>query len=294
MTERDGDVLVERHGHVMLVRLNRPHRHNAIGGTVLRDLAAAFGEAADDDGVHVVVTTGSGDSFCVGADAAELAGGERPPARELLSGNLIGGETGLPPLTERQRSADLLGNAGRWTRRMWALEKPTIAAVNGPAVGGGFGVALLHDVLIAGASARLGTGFAPIGLSPELGISLLLPRVVGLSAAAELLFTGRVLDASEAREMGLVSQVVPDEELLERAMELAARIAAMPPLGVLAAKRLLRASFADGMADQLRAEYASHLVLFDHPDTHAAMDALAERLASGRRARPGAAEEVRP
>ncbi|GAA0566292.1 enoyl-CoA hydratase/isomerase family protein [Actinomadura livida] len=294
MTAPDGDVLVERHGHVMLVRLNRPHRHNAIGGTILRDLAAAFGEAADDDDVHVVVTTGAGDSFCVGADAAELAGGARPPARELLSGDRIGGETGLPPLTERQRSADRLGNAGRWTERMWALEKPTIAAVNGPAVGGGFGVALLHDVLIAGASARLGTGFAPIGLSPELGISLLLPRIVGLSAAAELLFTGRLLDASEARELKLVSRVVPDEELLERAMELAARIAAMPPLGVLAAKRLLRASFAGGMTDQLQAEYASHLVLFDHPDTHAAMDALAERLASGRRDRSGASTEVSP
>lgn len=125
------------------------------------------------------------------------------------------------------------------------LEKPTIAAVNGPAVGGGFGIALLHDLVLAGESARLGPGFAPIGLAPELK---------------------------------LVTEVVPDERLVGRALELASRIAAMPPLGVQASKRLLRGSMTATMTDQLREEHAAHLVLFDHPDTHAAMDRLAGRL----------------
>ncbi|MFC0530002.1 enoyl-CoA hydratase/isomerase family protein [Phytohabitans kaempferiae] len=273
-----GDLLVERHGGVLLLRFNRPARHNAIGGTLLRDLAEAFEEAARDDSVRVVVTTGVGDSYCVGADAGDLGSGDRPPARDLLAGEGIGGEKGLPPLSPGQISLDELGNAGRWTLRVWALEKPTIAAVNGVAVGGGFGIALLHDILVAGASARLGTGFAPIGLAPEMGISLLLPRVVGVQRAAELLYSGRLLSATEAREAGLVTETVDDERLVEHALERAAQIATMPPVGIQATKRLLRKATYGAMAEQLRAEYAANVVLFDHPETHAAMDRLVSRL----------------
>lgn len=273
----DGDVLAERHDGVLLLRLNRPHRRNAIAGTMLRDLADAFGEAAADDSVHVVVTTGAGSAFSVGADAADLDGESRPSARELLAGTQVGGDKGLPPLTPHGRSLDDLGNAGRWTLRMWQLEKPTIAAVNGAAVGGGFGIALLHDILIAGESARLGTGFAPIGLTAELGISYLLPRLVGMAKAADLLFTGRLVGAAEARELGLVAEAVGDEQLLERTMELAARIAAMPPLGVQSSKRLLRKSMRNDLGEQLQAEHAAQLMLFDHPETHAALDRLASR-----------------
>jgi enoyl-CoA hydratase/carnithine racemase len=272
------DILAERHGGVLLLRLNRPHRHNAIGGTMLRDLAEAFDEAAADDSIHVVVTTGTGNSFSVGADAVELDSRTRPGARELLTGDAVGGDKGLSPLSSHGRSLDDMGNAGRWTLRMWQLEKPAIAAVNGTAVGGGFGIALLHDVLIAGESARLGAGFAPIGLTAELGVSYLLPRVVGAIAAADLLFTGRLADAREAKDLGLVSEVVPDDQLLDRAMEVAGRIASMPPLGVQSSKRLLRRSVHNDLAEQLRAEHAAQLMLFDHPDTHAALDRLAARI----------------
>lgn len=275
---RAADVLVERHDAVMLIRLNRADRHNAIGGTLLRDLAEAFDEAGRDDDIRVVVTSGVGDSFSVGADAADLDGGPRVPARELLASEQIGGEKGLPPLSPGRISMDELGNAGRWTLRIWELEKPTIAAINGAAIGGGFGMALLHDILLAGSSARLGTGFAPIGIAPEMGISLLLPRLVGASRAAELLYTGRLLDAKEARELGLVTETVDDEHLVERAMALGSQIAAMPPLGVQSSKRLLRRSVHGGMAEQLRAEHAAQLMLFDHPDTHAAMERLVSRL----------------
>ena len=272
------DLLVERYDGVLLLRLNRPERHNAIGGTLLRDLAEAFDEAGRDDGVRVVVTTGAGDSYSVGADAAVLGSGDRPPARQFLASEEIGGEKGLPALSPGQVSLDDLGNAGRWTLRMWELEKPTIAAVNGVAVGGGFGIALLHDILLAGTSARLGPGFAPIGLAPEMGISLLLPHVVGAQRAAELLYTGRLVGATEARELGLVVEAVDDGELVDRALELAARIAAMPPLGARATKRLLRKATYGALAEQLRAEHAAQVVLFDHPDTHAAMDRLVQRL----------------
>jgi enoyl-CoA hydratase/carnithine racemase len=272
------DVLAERHGGVLLLRLNRPHRHNAIAGTMLRDLAEAFDEAAADDSVHVVVTTGAGKSFSVGADGAELDADNHLPARELLTGNAIGGEKGLPPLSAHGRSLDDLGNSGRWALRVWQLEKPTIAAINGPAVGGGFGIALLHDMLLAGESARLGTGFAPLGLTAELGISYLLPRLVGPASAADLLFTGRLVRAAEAKELGLVTETVPDGKLLDRALELAQRIGSMPPLGVQSSKRLLRQSLRTDLTDQLRAEYSAQLMLFDHPATHAALDQLAARV----------------
>jgi enoyl-CoA hydratase/carnithine racemase len=144
-------------------------------------------------------------------------------------------------------------------------------------VGGGFGIALLHDILIAGESARLGAGFAPIGLTAELGISYLLPRMVGAVAAADLLFTGRLAGAREAKELGLVAETVPDDRLLDQAMEVAQRISSMPPLGVQSSKRLLRRSVYGDLTDQLRAEHAAQLMLFDHPETHAALDRLAAR-----------------
>ena len=272
------DVVVERHGAVMLLRMNRPERHNAVGGTLFRDLAEAFDEAGRDDAVRVVVTTGAANSFCVGADVADFARVAHLPARELLVSALIGGEKGLPALSGDEKTVEELGSAGRWTLRMWALEKPTVAAINGTAVGGGFGVALLHDIRVAAESARVGTGFAVAGLAPELGMSLLLPRLVGASAAAELMFTGRLLRAEEARAAGIVSEVVPDERLLERAMELAAQMAGLPPLGLRLTKRLLRRGMGEHMAQQLRAEYAAQVTLFDHPGTREALIRVTERV----------------
>jgi enoyl-CoA hydratase/carnithine racemase len=272
------DVIVERHGPVLLLRMNRPDRHNAVGGTLFRDLADAFDEAGRDDSIRVVVTTGAGSSFCVGADVADFPKVAELPARELLSSSLIGGEKGLPVLSADELVVEELGNAGRWTLRMWALEKPAIAAINGTAVGGGFGLALLHDIRVAADSARLGTGFAAAGLAPELGMSLLLPQAVGASKAAELFFTGQLLRAAEARELGVVSEVVPAAELTDRAMELAGQIAGMPPLGLRLSKRLLRRAAGDQLADALRSEYAAQVRLFDHAETRAALVALTERV----------------
>jgi enoyl-CoA hydratase/carnithine racemase len=274
------DVIVERHGAVLLLRLDRPQRHNALGGTMLRGLAEAFDEAGRDDGIHVVVTTGTGAAFCVGADVGDFDAVSHLPARELLLSELIGGDKGLPALSAHGRSLDELGNAGRWTMRMWNLEKPTIAAINGAAVGGGLAIALLHDMRLAARSARLGTGFAPAGLASELGLSYLLPRITGMSVAAELLFSGRMVSGTEARELRLVSEVVDDEQLLARAMATADRIAAMPSRGLQWNKRLLRRSMDSTLAEQLRAEYVAQLALFDDPETRAALVRLTRRVAS--------------
>lgn len=276
------DVVVERHGAVLLLRMNRPERHNAVGGTLFRDLAAAFEEAAADDGVRVVVTTGTGNDFCVGADVRDFAAVSHLPARELLTSELIGGDKGLPAMAAPQRTLDDLGNAGRWALRIWNLEKPTIAAVNGTAVGGGLAVALLHDIRLAARSAKFGTGFAPAGLAPELGLSYLLPRIVGSSTAAELLFSGRLMDGAAACALGLASEAVDSDALLPRAMELAERVASMPTLGVQWTKRLLRRSMDSTFTEQLRSEHFAQLSLFDDADTRAALVQLTKRVLGGK------------
>ncbi|SOD72109.1 short chain enoyl-CoA hydratase /enoyl-CoA hydratase [Jatrophihabitans sp. GAS493] len=282
-SEQSRDVVVERHGAALLIRLSRTARFNAIGGTMLRDLIDAFEQAAQDDDVRVVVTTGAGGSFCVGADVADFPRVAHLPARELLVSDLIGGEKGLPALSAGQVDREELGNAGRVALRLWSLEKPTIAAVNGPAVGGGFALALLHDLRLCSSSAQFGTGFLTAGLAPEMGTSVLLPNLVGGAAATELLYTGRMLDAAAAQRMGIVSEVIGDDELLDRALELATRIATYPALAAQLTKRLLRRAMGDTLEAQLRAEYSAQVSLFDDPGTRSALDRLTQRVKGGKR-----------
>jgi enoyl-CoA hydratase/carnithine racemase len=271
------DVVVERHGAVMLLRLNRVHRANALGGNLLPELMAAFDEAGHDDSVHVVVTTGNGNTFSVGADVEDLAAKADLPARVLLTSFAIGG----PPLSPQELEVDELGNAGRVALRLWSLDKPTIAAINGAAIGGGLAIAILHDIRIAAENARIGTGFASLGAAPELGITYLLPRIVGASTAAHLLFSADVVSGAAAREIGLVSEAVPQERVVDRALELAARIADKPPLATRWAKRLLRHSAQSDMAAQLSAEYTAQVRLFDDPTTRAAIQQAVRRLTKG-------------
>jgi enoyl-CoA hydratase/carnithine racemase len=275
------DVVAERHGGVLLIRLNRPHRHNAVGGTLFRGLLEAFDAAAHDDDVRAVVTTGNGPDFCVGADVADFPHIDSRTPRQVLTESVVGGDKGLPKLSAAEIASDDLGNAGRWALRMWALEKPTIAAVNGCAVGGGFGVALLHDIRLAGRTARLGPAMAPAGLAAELGMSLLLPRVVGASRAAQLMFTGRLLAADEAHEQGLVSEVVDDAMLVQRALELGTEIASHPPLAARLNKRLLRLAGGASFENQLRAEYAAQLRCFEDPESSKARRDLMVRVLGG-------------
>lgn len=272
------DLTLERNAGVMLIRLNRPDRANAIGGTLLRDLIAAFDEATEDDGVRAIVTTGVGKTYCVGADISDLEGITDMPAREMLSSSAIGGDKGFESFSATQRVFDDLGNSGRVAQALWTLEKPTIAAINGAAVGGGLGLAMLHDIRIASESASLGTGFATLGIAPELGMSYVLPRVVGMSAAASLLYSSEVISGREAERIGLVSKAVPAGDVVSQAVKLAEKIASNPPLATRWAKRLLRNSLAADLHSQLRAEYTAQISLFDHPDTRQAIATTLARL----------------
>jgi enoyl-CoA hydratase len=208
---------------VTLITLDRPERLNAMSIELVADLHAALDDVAADRECRVVVLTGAGRGFCAGLDLKGI--GTNPAAAGL--GRAAAG------LTTQQHIATLVPH-------LRSLRQPVIAAVNGPATGGGLALALAADVRIAATSARFGVAFVRIGFSGcDIGVSWLLPRLVGASRAFELMLTGRVFDSDEADRLGLVTSVVPDEELLDRAFETARLIVGNSPFGVWLTKEVM-------------------------------------------------------
>ncbi len=190
---------------ILTVTLNRPERLNAFTDTMMRELLDLLDEVDRDDQIRVVVFTGAGRGFCAGADLGGGGGTFDRSGSETVSEHRDGG--------------------GLVTLRLFDCSKPVIAAINGPAVGVGATMTLAMDVRLASDQARFGFVFARRGIVPEACSSWFLTRAVGISRAMEWVATGRVFDAEEAREAGLVSRVVPHDSLLERARELAREIA---------------------------------------------------------------------
>ena len=224
-----GEVEVIRDGSVMTITLNRPDVLNAFNKAMHEALGAALKEARDSE-VRAVVLTGAGRGFCVGQDLAEFR--EAP------------GDIG-----DRLRATyhpNLLA--------IRALEKPVIAAVNGPAAGAGMSFACACDLRIAADSASFVPAFINIGLVPDSGGTFFVTRILGYSRAFEWLATGRKLTAAEAHGWGLVSEVVEADRLLARAGEVAAELAALPPLGVGMTKRLLDRAGTSTLEEQLERE----------------------------------------
>jgi enoyl-CoA hydratase/carnithine racemase len=215
---------------VATVTLDRPDHRNAFSGTMADELAHAAGAADADDDVRVVLVTGAGSDFCVGAD---LSGG-----RDTFHRNRPGNRP--PGLLNQTIGGVPRDGGGVASLAFAALRKPVIAAVNGPAVGIGATMTLPMDVRIAAESARFGFVFTRRGIVQEAATSRFLPRVVGISQAMEWVATGRVFDAAEALRGRLVSRVVPDGELLPTAYALAREIAATTSgVAVAAARHLL-------------------------------------------------------
>src|SRR5436190_646007 len=186
-------------------------------------LHEALEEVGADHSVRAIVLTGAGRGFCAGLD---LKGAGAPPEAAGL-GQAAGG------MKSQQHIARLVP-------RMRTTQQPIIAAVNGPAAGGGLALALASDVRIAAESARFNVAFVRVGLSGcDIGVSWLLPRLIGSGKAFELLLTGRIWDAAEAEAMGLVTKVVPEDQLLDAALETAALIAANSPFGVWMTKEVM-------------------------------------------------------
>jgi enoyl-CoA hydratase/carnithine racemase len=206
---------------VMTITLNRPDRLNAWTETMARELIAAFDQADADDEVRAVIVTGAGRAFCAGADLAR--GGATFDYRQRVASGSIPRD-----------------NGGQFTLRIFESVKPVIAAINGPAVGVGATMTLPMDIRLAAEGARIGFVFARRGIVPEACSSWFLPRVVGISRAMEWTTTGRVFDAQEALDAGLVRSVHPADQLLHAARELAREIADnTAPVSVALTRRLL-------------------------------------------------------
>ncbi len=208
---------------VTQLTLNRPERLNAMTHELVQELHDSLDMVAADRSCRAVILTGSGRGFCAGLD---LKGAGTAPGSEGM-GTAAGG------MRSQQHIARLVPH-------MRATPQPIIAAVNGPAAGGGLALALASDVRIAAQSAKFNVAFVRIGLSGcDIGVSWMRPRLVGSGKAFELLLTGRIFDAAEADQMGLVTKVVPDDELLDAALETAALIAANSPFGVWMTKEVM-------------------------------------------------------
>jgi enoyl-CoA hydratase/carnithine racemase len=213
-------LLAERDGHVLTLTLNRPERLNAISGPMMSNLARLLKEANRDPEVRAVILTGSGRGFCAGLDLVDSGPGARANAEPQVQ--QLFGTDDSPPVA------------------LWRMDKPVICALNGAAAGYGMDLALLCDMRIAGESGRMACVTAKRNLLPESGGTWLLPRLIGWGKAAELFFRGRVVGAQECKELGIVNEVVPDDELMATARQWAAEIAANAPMAVQATKRMMR------------------------------------------------------
>lgn len=242
------ELLYEVTDSVGLLTFNRPERMNTITGPMLAALSSRLIEADADPNVRVIVITGNGRAWCAGLDVGAAASGEG-----------IGGDSSTTATGEfNLRDAPPVV--------LHKIDTPTIAALNGGAAGYGMDLALGCDIRIAADTAKLSAAYTARGLVPESGGTWLLPRIVGWSKAAELLFTARTLTAADALDLGLVSQVVPADELTDTALALAAEVAANAPLAVRASKRLMRHAMTEGLEDHVQRQYLALLPLFGTKD----------------------------
>ncbi|MBO9354639.1 enoyl-CoA hydratase/isomerase family protein [Bordetella petrii] len=238
-------VLRERRGATLVITLNRPQRRNAFDLEVRQGLAEAIFEARDDDAVKAVVITGAQGVFCAGGDLKSLSEGKRPIYKDR----------------------DRIRRLHTWFHELVNLEKPVIAAVDGPAFGAGFNLALACDFILGTPSARFCAVFGRIGLVPDLGGFFLLPRIVGLQRAKELVFTAREVGAREAQSLGILYDIVASEALMDQALALAARFhgASTEALGM--SKNILNRSF--NLDQNTLAELESHAqALAIHTEYH--------------------------
>lgn len=226
-------VRVDRAGAVATITLDRPQALNALSLALGRDLARAVIEVAEDTAIRCVVVTGAGSAFCAGGDIREF---DANAAR-------IGAHV-------KELSASLHSAIARLA---WA-PKPVICAVNGVAAGGGFGLSVCGDIVIAAESAKFAAAYPRIAAAPDGAFTYLVPRLIGLRRAQELYFTDRALTAREALEWGLVTRVVPDADLAAAAAALAAQLAAGPTRALALAKRLFHESYASGLETQMERE----------------------------------------
>lgn len=255
MTEETQRILVAHHEGVTTITLNRPDNLNALNLAALHELDLALTRANANEAVRCIVLTGAGRAFCAGADVKEWASeGAEVPSEP---------EEGWVP------------TAHRIVARLYRTPKPVIAAVNGVAVGAGLDLALACDFRVASEKARFGSVYIRLGIPPDAGASFLLPRIVGVTKAKEMIYTGRIIDAPEALECGLVSMVVPVDELTVKANEFAAELAKGPTLALGMAKENIQEHWNASIEGALRNEERAGrfcITTLDHKEGLAAVN----------------------
>lgn len=258
----DAVVLTRPEPHIARLELHRPERLNALTFELVAELHDAFDQLASDRDCKVVVLTGAGRAFCAGLDLKDFG---RPPEP--------GGHPHMPINVDAQTFMSNL------TVRMRDLPQVIVAAVNGPAFGGGLALAAAADIRVASTSARFCSAFIRTGLSgTDIGITYLLPRLVGNAHAFDLILTGRDIDAEEALRMGLVSRVVADEELEGLALDYAQRMSAYTGVGLRTTKEVLwHNTDATGLTQAIALEARNQNLLQHDREVHAYMQGYRER-----------------
>jgi enoyl-CoA hydratase/carnithine racemase len=244
------DIIAEHSGPVLRIQLNRPARKNAMTSAMYITLAELFDNAAKDDGIRVVLWHGAGDSFCAGNDIQDFlanppGSGESPQARLI--------------------------------RALINFDKPIVAAVQGAAIGGGTTMLTHCDFVYAGESAKFQMPFINLALVPEFGTSCTIPARIGYLRAAELILLGMPFDAHHAEELGLVTRVMPDQNLLTTATETAQKLADKPPAALEACKRLMKRSTREQLEQAVKLELEEFSVRVRSPEAKEAFAAILEK-----------------
>ncbi len=227
-------VLWEERDGVGIITLNRPERLNAIDLQSIVEVDYLVERSWNRESVRALIITGTGRGFSAGADVKEWSSESGGEAEENMDGWAL--------------------RMHRLMSRLYRIPKPVIAAVNGVAVGGGCDLTLVCDFRIASTTARFGEVYIRVGFSPDAGGTFLLPRLIGPSRAAELIYTGRIIDAQEADRIGLINALVEPDELMSTAMEWATRLASGPTMAIGLAKELIRQNAELAFEDALRNE----------------------------------------
>ncbi|MBI3789288.1 MAG: enoyl-CoA hydratase/isomerase family protein [Gemmatimonadetes bacterium] len=249
-------LVVDTDRGVRTIILNRPERLNAVNARLAAEFPRAMADAAADDAVRVVVIAGAGRAFCSGLDLQD-------PAR--------------PSGDTRGERLDDLAWVGRWVLAVTGCDKPVVAAVHGAAAGAGLGLALACDIRLLSSSAKLTTGYVRRGLSPDAGVSWMLPRLIGQSRAAELILTARDVDAREALAIGLATHVYDDDPFPDEVAAYADSLARGAPIAMALAKRLIHQSADTPLVPHLRNELTSIKQAFQTRDVAEAMQAFVQK-----------------
>ena len=250
-------LLESREGSIVTLTMNRPDRLNALNNELSIALNEAISRIGADNSIHVVVLTGEGRAFCAGGDLAMIG-----------KGRASGNEAELAPLLRSGMQAVL---------KMRTMAQPVIAAVNGPAAGAGMNLALAADLRIASEEAVFGQNFAKVGLFPDYGGTYFLPQLVGPAMAAEMFYTGDMIDAKTALHLGIVNHVVSADRFAAEVHSLAGKIASGPQVAIRAVKQTIFAREKEALTEALEREVQHQLKCFHSEDCQEGIRAFLEK-----------------